>query len=265
MAISSGAVLASALLASCRTPLVSPTAAEAAFGGLDGALVVIDCSSGRMTVCRPDLAAARFPPCSTFKIVNALIGLEEGILRSPDDRLYLWDGVERSVPAWNRDLTLREAFQASCVPAFQDVARQVGPTRMQGWIDRLDYGNRDLSAGVDVFWLPSGGRRTIMISPREQAGMIQGIVAGEAPFSDRSLAVLKRLMFIRETARGRLYGKTGSGTDGHGMFVLGWFVGYVEAAGGRTYAFACVVQGEGVMSKEARAIVESLLEGQGLL
>ncbi|MBM4152763.1 MAG: hypothetical protein FJ220_04475 [Kiritimatiellaceae bacterium] len=71
-------------------------------------------------------------------------------------------------------------------------------------------------------------------------------------------------MFIEETAQGRLYGKTGSGTDDQGNFVLGWFVGYVESQG-KVYAFACAVQGENVMSRNARAIVESVFQKQGLL
>lgn len=90
------------------------------------------------------------------------------------------------------------------------------------------------------------------------------IVAEDVPFSKHSLAVLKALMFTRETERGRLYGKTGSGTDDRGIFVLGWFVGYVESKGG-TYAFACAIQGNSVMSKNTRAIVETALEKKGLL
>ena len=68
----------------------------------------------------------------------------------------------------------------------------------------------------------------------------------------------------RQTEKGRLYGKTGSGTDEHGKFVMGWFVGYVESRG-KSFAFACITQGENVMSKEARAVVEHLLNKEGLL
>ncbi len=257
-------MLAAMLLASCRTSRLLESAAKEPFGGLAGALVVIECSSGHTTTYRPDVADTRLPPCSTFKIVNALIGLETGIIASPDEQFYQWDGVERSIPAWNRDLTLREAFQASCVPAFQNLARQIGPERMQSWIDKFGYGNHDISAGIDVFWLPSKGRNTILISPTEQARLMQRIVAGEVPFSKQSLAVLKELMFIKETGKGLLYGKTGSGTDEQGTFVLGWFVGYVESKG-KTYVFACAAQGDNVMSKDARAIVESFLKEQGLL
>jgi beta-lactamase class D len=196
--------------------------------------------------------------------VNALIGIEEAIVTSPQQSFYQWDGVERAIPTWNRDLSFREAFQASCVPAFQNLARQIGTERMQDWIDKIGYGNRDISSGTDVFWLPSSGRQTILISPMEQARLIQRIIAGDVPFSRQSLAVLKQLMLIRDAEPGRLYGKTGSGTDADGTFVLGWFVGYAESKG-NTYAFACTAQGKNVMSRQARAIVEKVLESEGIL
>ena len=257
-------ILAAALLTSCQTFQIEDSTAKEAFGGLGGTLVVIDCSSGLTTIYQPDVAKIPLPPCSTFKIVNALIGLETGILSSPEEPFYRWDGVERSIPAWNHDLTLQEAFEASCVPAFQNLAHQIGPERMQSWIDKIDYGDRNISAGIDVFWLPSKGRSRILISPAQQAQLMHSIVSGEVPFSKASLTTLKKLMFIKKTGRGILYGKTGSGTDDEGTFVLGWFIGYVEN-NGKTHAFACVAQGKNVMSKNARAIVESVFEKQGLL
>lgn len=249
---------------SCRTSQHPLSAAKDAFGELEGSLVLVDCSSGRVTTYRPDAANTRLPPCSTFKIVNSLIGIEEGLVTSPQQSFYQWDGVARSIPAWNQDLSFREAFQASCVPAFQNLARQIGAERMQDWLIKIGYGNRDINAGIDVFWLPAKGRKTIMISPTEQAELMRRVIAANVPFSAASLATLKELMFIKESDRGTLYGKTGSGTDDEGTFVLGWFVGYTESKG-KTHAFACVAQGKNVMSKQARTIVESVLQKEGLL
>ena len=249
---------------SCRTSQHSLSAAKDAFGEREGSLVLVDCSSGRVRTYRTDAANTRLPPCSTFKIVNALIGIEEGIVTSPQQAFYQWDGVERTIPTWNRDLPFREAFQASCVPAFQNLARQIGSERMQNWIDTIGYGNCDTSAGIDIFWLPAQGRKTIMISPAEQAELMRRVITADVPFSAVSLATLKELMFIKKTGRGTLYGKTGSGTDDEGIFALGWFVGYTEGKG-KTYAFACAVQGKNVMSKQARSIVESVLQKEGLL
>jgi beta-lactamase class D len=148
-------ILGTTLSTSCRTFRIQDSTAKKAFGDLGGTLVVIEYSSGRMTTYQPEVAKIPLPPCSTFKIVNALIGLETGIVASPEEQFYRWDGVERSFAAWNRDLTFREAFEASCVPAFQNLARKIGSERMQNWIDKIGYGNRDISAGIDVFWLPA--------------------------------------------------------------------------------------------------------------
>lgn len=229
-----------------------------------GALVIIDCSSGVISDSRPETSSERFAPCSTFKIWNMLIGLEAGIITSGNEPFYHWDGITRSVADWNRDLTLKEAFRVSCVPAFQNLARQIGAERMQLWLDRLDYGDRDISAGIDVFWLPAKDRKPILISPMEQAQLMAQLATDRLPFSRKSLAELKDIMTVRKTDRGTLYGKTGSGTDDQGVFNLGWFVGYVES-NQKTYAFACCMQGENVMSKDARAIVETVFEKQELL
>ena len=55
-----------------------------AFGDVQRALVLRDCSTGEETVFAAETADTAFGPCSTFKIWNSLIGLEEGILTEPD-------------------------------------------------------------------------------------------------------------------------------------------------------------------------------------
>ena len=71
-------------------------------------------------------------------------------------------------------------------------------------------------------------------------------------------------MTVKKTDKGVLFGKTGSNMDERGTYVLGWFLGYVESKG-KTYVFACAAQGENIMSKDARGIVENVLEKQNLL
>ncbi len=135
---------------------------------------------------------------------------------------------------------------------------------MQSWIDRIGYGDKDISAGIDAFWLPAPGRKTILISPMEQALLMRKLLKGELPFSESSISVLKELMLIEKTEGGDLYGKTGSGTDARGIFTLGLFVGFVESKG-KKCVFACCVSGENVMSKQARSMVESILKKDKLL
>lgn len=238
---------------------------EKAFHGRSGAYVQIDGQTGARFESDAKACAAKFAPCSTFKIWNSAIGLQLGLVASPDAPFWKWDGVKRDVaPGWNQDQTLRSAFAVSCVPAYQALARQIGKVRMQEWIDRLGYGDRDISAGIDVFWLPAPGRKTILITAVEQAELTARLAKGDVPFSTRTQAELKEVMKVKTTDKGTLYGKTGTGTGPGGEMVMGWFVGYVESAG-KTYAFACRLEGKGIMGKDARAMVETILTGQGLL
>jgi beta-lactamase class D len=53
-------------------------------------------------------------PASTFKIPNSIIALETGVVADPDKDIFKWDGVKRSIEAWNKDHTLRSAISPRC-------------------------------------------------------------------------------------------------------------------------------------------------------
>lgn len=230
----------------------------------DGAFVLIDCSSGETQRYNPELSAEKLPPCSTFKIWNTAIGLEAGILTTPDAPFWKWDGKKRFLDAWNKDQTLREAFSVSCVPAYQQLARDIGEERMQAWLKKIGYGDQNISSGIDVFWLPAKDRTPLLVSADEQAELIRKLVTGKLPFSGKTLAVLTDVMTARQTDKGTLYGKTGTDMDEEGKAILGWFVGYVQNAD-KIYAFAAVSKAPGTGGREVRAVVESTLEEMGLL
>ncbi|MFZ4776657.1 MAG: penicillin-binding transpeptidase domain-containing protein [Terrimicrobiaceae bacterium] len=234
------------------------------FGNREGAIVLIDCATGATQRHNPSLSATRLPPCSTFKIWNTAIGLETGILTSADQPFWTWDGVKRSIELWNQDLTLREAHAASCVPAYQALARRIGAERMNEWLKKLDYGDRNTTSGKDVFWLPAPGRTPLLISPDEQARLVVRLANGDLPFSAKTLAVLKDIMTAKTTDHGTLYGKTGTGGGGQRTPAIGWFVGYL-ISGKNTLAFACVLTGRNATGKEARKLVEQFFLSGGLL
>lgn len=242
-----------------------PQAVEEALAGRSGAYVQIECATGESYRSDPAACAEKLGPCSTFKIWNAAIGLETGIVANPDAPFWKWDGVKREMVAeWNQDQTLRSAFAISCVPAYQALARKIGAERMKQWIETIGYGDRNMSSGLDVFWLPEPGRQTLLISADEQAALMARLATGKVPFSEKTQAQLADVMKAKATEKGVLYGKTGTGSKNAEGKRLGWYVGYVKS-GGKTYAFACWLQAEGIMGKDARAVVESLLTEQGCL
>lgn len=239
------------------------------FQKTEAAFVLMDCRSGEQIKFNQALSDQPQAPCSTFKIWNTLIGLEEGLIPGPDAPFYKWDGEVRTLPDWNKDLTLRGAFKASCVPAFQELARKIGQERMKSWITKLDYGNQDLSAGIDVFWLPRAGRTCIQISPAAQAERISRLLNGKLPVSAASLETLKEVMKIEVTPQGALYGKTGSGLRSAGPgsakdFDMGWFVGFLEHQGAR-YAYACLLLGPNLSGKDARRMTEAIFKKNRML
>lgn len=242
---------------------------RSAFADVQGVLVLRDCQTGEEFVYGGELADTGFGPCSTFKIWNSLVGLEEGLIGEPDAAFWSWDGEQRSFATWNSDQTWRSAFTVSCVPAFQELARKIGPERMQAWLEKLDYGNKDQCGRPDGFWLPRAGQKTIMITPREQARMICRLINGKLPVKEESVAKLTDVMKLADLKKGTLYGKTGSGlrerpggpksevdTD------MGWLVGFAETKG-KKYAYACLVLGDGFMGKDARRVVEAALGSGG--
>lgn len=243
--------------------VVPPEAVTSAFAGRPGAFVLIDCATGDTFRSDPAACAEKLPPCSTFKIWNTAIGLETGHITGADTPFWKWDGEKRWLDAWNADQTLRSAFAVSCVPAYQNLARQIGGEQMTKWIGQLSYGDRNISSGLDVFWLPAGGRNPLLISPDQQAEMIRALVHHQTGFSEKTLAVLKDVMQAGKTNHGTLHGKTGS-SGGDLTPPIGWFVGYVES-NGKTYAFATLLKGEKITGKDARAATEKILERMKLL
>jgi len=249
-------------IASTTAFAISEETVKSTFAGNKGAIVIIGCSTEKVFDFFPADSSEMLAPCSTFKIWNTLIGLECGLISKPEEMFYIWDGEKRFIEGWNQNLTLKMAFQASCVPAFKNLAKKIGLEKMKIWIDKISFGNKDISAGIDCFWLPQEDGNEIKITPLEQAKLVARLVNKQLPFSEQSVELLKEIMKEKETQHGILYGKTGSAADNSGNYILGWFVGFVESHG-ETFAFACAVKGK--MGKDARAIIEEIFSKQGLL
>lgn len=241
---------------------ISEDIVKKSFAGNNGAIVIIDCTSEKVYDFFPAASSEMLAPCSTFKIWNTLIGFECNLISKSEEMFYIWDGEKRFIEGWNQNLTLKRAFQVSCVPAFKNLAKKIGLEKMKIWIDKISFGNKDISAGIDRFWLPQEDGNEIKITPLEQAKLVAKLVNKQLPFSEQSVELLKEIMKEKETPHGILYGKTGSAADSSGNYILGWFVGFVESHG-ETFAFACAVKCK--MGNDARAIIEEILSKQGLL
>ena len=221
---------------------------SAEFQSLQGCAVLLEPGSDTLLCYEEERCGTRVSPNSTFKIVSALMGLHNGVVTSAESTMG-YDGTRYPVEAWNLDLSLKEAFQSSCVWYFRAVIDAVGQERVQEELDGLGYGNCDLSewggSGVNPlpelngFWIGS----SLLISPVEQVLVLRDILEGNTVYTEDEVEVLKDLMRLDPAETVGLYGKTGTGADG-----TAWFVGFMEAGDGTTY-FAVYL--DGGMSQKA--------------
>lgn len=224
-----------------------------------GCFELLDCSSQKKFFYNKDQCLKRLPPMSTFKLFNALAGLELGVVKDAGHEMK-WDGQKRELAAWNQDQTLKTAFENSTVWYFQNIAKAVKAERMSELLKRAHYGNENCKGDITKFWLDS----SLKISADEQVDFIKRLCFDELPFSKRSMQIVKEISLIKKNKVAELHGKTGSNRQ-NGKLTLGWFVGYLIHSG-KTYVFACNIEAEDkAWGIEARRITESILEESGLL
>jgi beta-lactamase class D len=191
--------------------------------GREGSILIYDSKNNRIYEHNPQRNAKAIAPASTFKIFNSLVALETGVI--PDDVAVLtWDGIHREIDAWNHDTNLRQAFKDSTVWFYQVLARRAGSERMQQFINKVGYGNRQIgtAADIDRFWL----QQPLKITPKEQIKFLQQLYQGDLPFSQRTINLVKDIMIREQTPEYTLRGKTGWLTSSKPE--VGWFVGYLE-------------------------------------
>lgn len=240
------------------------------FGGLNGAAVIYDSERKRYTIYNNELALTQRSPCSTFKIISSLTALENGIIE-PEDSVRRWSGEIFWNENWNRDIDFEEAFRTSCVWYYREVIDDIGRDIMQRELDRLQYGNCDISdwegrlntnnnnPALTGFWIES----SLLISPKEQVEVMDRIFGEASEYSEETRRVLKQVMYVQELA-GRdllLYGKTGMG-KAQGGVVDAWFTGFAETSEKNLYFCVYLGRTEGmdVTSLGAKEIALRLVE-----
>ena len=198
--------------------------------GVKGTFLFYDLKNDKFTIFNEERADKSFLPASTFKILNSMIALETGVIKDDCEKIE-WDRKNYRYDGWNQDQTLKTAFQYSVVWAYQELARDIGEKRMKYWIDKVGYGNSDISGDIDTFWL-SGELR---ITPRQQVEFLKKLYRNELPFSKRTMDIVKEIMIVGQGPNYILRGKTG--WTARVIPQIGWFVGYLEK-GEDVYIFA---------------------------
>ena len=250
-----------------ETPIVTDNIVDYSeyFQGIGGCAVIYNQLTNSYSLYNKEKCEIEVSPLSTFKIVSALAGLENGVLANETSTME-YSGIKYPIDTWNSNLTLKEAFENSCVWYFRQVVDMVGQEDIGTILKELQYGNCDISEWngsetnslpeLNGFWLES----SLEISPRQQVVVLNYIFDSENIFNAENLEVLKSIMYIAELDNGCLYGKTGSGTDGKA-----WFVGFMEENDNRIYfaVYLDDIQNKEIVSgNKAKEIAISILSNE---
>ena len=228
------------------------------FSGYEGSFVLYDLNGDTWNVYDMEQATLRTAPNSTYKIYDALFGLEEGVI-APDDSFMAWDGTNHPFEAWNRNQDLFSAMQSSVNWYFEEIDKQIGSSAIQNYIRKIGYGNEIVNADLSAYWMQGA----LKISPIEQVELLTALYNNQFDFAPENINAIKNSICLFSSESKNFYGKTGTGRV-DGQDVNGWFVGLLETAG-NTYFFATNIQAaENATGSKASEISLSILSHMGI-
>ncbi len=184
---------------------------------IKGTFLLKNTQTNQLKIYNEERSDTAYLPASTFKILNSMIALQTSVIKSEND-IIKWDGIDKGWKPWNQDQTMRTAMPISCVWFYQDLAKRIGKTQMQKWIELANYGNKKMGGKVYNFWLEGDLR----ISAKEQIIFIEKLIANKLPFDREIQEIVKKLMITDSTNNYTIHSKTGWANK------IGWNVGYVE-------------------------------------
>ncbi|MCH7335739.1 class D beta-lactamase [Acinetobacter sp. NIPH 2699] len=203
-------------------------------------------------------ANTAYIPASTFKILNALIGIQHH--KSSPNEVFKWNGKKRAFVSWEKDLTLAEAMQASAVPVYQELARRIGLELMANEVKRVGFGNAEIGTQVDDFWLVG----PLKITPVDEVKFAYALANKQLPFEQTVQQQVKHMVLVDDVQGTKIYAKSGWGMDV--VPQVGWWTGWIEQPDGKITAFSLNMEMNKPEHADARkAIVYQALQQLNLL
>jgi beta-lactamase class D len=209
-------------------------AIDANMGGANTCVVLLDAKTGLSVfqygspmVCRTPL-----PPCTTFDVPLALVGLDQGLITP--QTVYKWDQTPQPVKAWETDADITKAFHDDIGWWWADLATAIGHDKLSDAARRLDYGNKFVDGPAASFWMgpPNGGG--LVITTDEQAHFFKRFYAGELGLKPATSQVVQQLLVreVRDDSRtGRATFSAAQGTcpsNADGSNTVGWAAGRLQ-------------------------------------
>lgn len=192
---------------------------------VDGVILIYDYQKNKFYSNNFLKAKEAALPASTFKIPNSIIGLETGVIKEKET-IFKWDAKKRALSIWEKDLNLKEAFQKSCVPCYQEVARNIGAQKMNNYLKKLKFGKMDVNdKNIDTFWLIGKSK----ISPFQQIDFLSRLYNKQLGVSESTNKAIRDIMIIKKGKNYTLSAKTGLSI--RTKKIVAWFVGFIEKKG----------------------------------
>lgn len=225
------------ILSSCSSPKKEEvqSASFAEFPPNDSCISIYDMKEKKFSyVSDTANCFERYPACSTFKIPLAVMAFDSGVIKDKNS-LMKWDGVTRTIPAWNKDHTADSWMKDSVVWYSQKLTPKIGLKKIEDYLKYFRYGNQDMSSGIKYAWLTPAPfmkepmSNSLRISGMEQVFFLRDLFWGSLPRVSRE-SQRKARALLAETVNGEnvLRGKTGSGFIGEkNELRVGWFVGHL--------------------------------------
>ncbi|MCP3028696.1 BlaR1 family beta-lactam sensor/signal transducer [Halobacillus sp. A5] len=231
---------------------------SASFNGYEGSFVLYDFREKQYNIYNKDKSTLRVSPNSTYKIYSALFALESEVI-TPNDNFMKWNGQLYPYQSWNKNQNLYAAMENSVTWYFQQMDKMVQKKNIETYTERIEYGNHNLSGGIEDYWLES----SLKISPIEQVQTLKEFYANQFGFDGKNIHYVKDSIKLETKESSTLYGKTGTGTV-NGKNVNGWFIGFVEREN-NTHFFATNIENDNQASGSIAAdITKSILHNKGI-
>lgn len=228
------------------------------FEEYDGSFVLYDMKADAWSIYNMERAALRVSPDSTYKIYDALFGLEASVI-TPDNSFMEWNGERYSFQEWNTDQTLQSAMRSSVNWYFQAIDKQMGASAISHYIREIGYGNEDTDGNLSAYWLES----SLKISPLEQVELLQKLYENSFGFRLENINSVKDSILLSSSETRKFYGKTGTGCI-DGKDINGWFVGYVESPDNTWFFAANISADDKATGSSAAGITMSILSGMDI-
>jgi beta-lactamase class D len=272
------------LVACASPPVVKPEAmrkaeVEEIFAGTEACFLLYNLQTKNFeSTFNKKYCYERTAPASTFKVPLAAMAIDAGLIQS-EKTPFRWDGAHRKIKAWNEDQTAQSWLKNSTVWVSGVITKKLGRKKVQAYLKKFSYGNRDFSGDLESAWLTSspgeeekGRRSSVKITAYEQIDFLEALYTNELPVSAKARELTRKLIDLDESSRGfHLSGKTGSGYVRAGSpRRLGWFVGHI-VGNGKEYLVATRFGDLDTPAEDAeyggtraKEITEQLLRSAGL-